>query len=135
MPEMGNTAEKRTQPRYALNLTGSAEVLYRRAPASDTPAAGPGATGRFKVETVNISAGGFMLSFDTELTAGDILMLYFDNPETRTDMEVEAQIQWMRKNAASIMGRFVAGVSVRRPDDKGIEELVAYASRQNPVVL
>lgn len=76
-----------------------------------------------------------MISFDAEVTASDVLMLYFNNPETRIDIEIETQIQWMRKNAANIMGRFVAGVSARAANDKGIGELVSYASRQSPAAL
>lgn len=135
MPEIGKTAEKRLQPRYTLHLTGSAEVLYRRTPGAGAGTPEDALGGRFKVETVNVSLGGFMLSFDTEISATDILMLYFNHPETRAEIRIETQIQWMKRNTANIMGRYVAGVASRQHDDPGVVGLVEYALKQDPAVL
>ena len=125
MPEFSKQAERRIQPRYALHLTGSAETLYRRNLDVATGEVKSGASSRFKIETVNISTGGVMITFDMEISPSDVLKMYFSHPETRTELAIEAQIQWMRKNASNLMGRYCAGVSFKRdPDEVLFDEVV-----------
>lgn len=124
-------AERRLKPRYALHLTGQAEVLYRRLPP---PTAGPSpvAPGRFKVESVNVSSGGFMLTFDTDISDGDSLRLFFPLPDTDQDVRFEGNIQWLRRNASNLMGRYCAGVAFKNTSPEVVDTLVAYAARHNP---
>jgi len=121
-------AERRLKPRYALQLTGSAQVLYRRAPAA--PDAAP--DGRFKVETINISAGGFMLTFDAPVSDGDVLRLVFPVPGGERELRAEGQIQWLRKNATDLLGRYCAGVAFKNTPETDVDALVSYAAEQNP---
>lgn len=130
MPEFGQQANRRLQQRYALHLTGSAETLYRRNLDSATGELKAGASSRFRIETVNISTGGLMLTFDLEISPADVLKMYFSHPETKAELAIEAQIQWMHKNATNLMGRFCVGLSFKHHPDEGAESLMTYAMRQ-----
>lgn len=130
-PNSGSGSDRRLKPRYALHLVGQAEVLYRRAPALGTGPA-PLAPGRFRVESVNVSEGGFMLTFDTDISDGDSLRLFFPLPDTDQDVRFEGNIQWLRRNASNLMGRYCAGVAFKNTSREVVETLVAYAARHNP---
>jgi hypothetical protein len=132
MPETGGFAERRIAPRYVLNMKGTAEVLYRRSLATAYGDPSLKGSDRFMLETINISEGGLMVSFTPEVSEGDIIRLTFVRPDTRTTIEIEAQIQWMRKNQAPIMGKFLAGLMFRNPPKGMLDDLVAYAVSQNP---
>jgi len=132
MPEIGGFAERRIAPRYVLTMKGTAEVLYRRSLAAVYGDPSLKGADRFMVETVNISEGGLMVSFTSEISEGDLVRLTFVRPDTRTTIEMEAQIQWMRKNQAPIMGKFLAGLMFRNPPKGMLDDLVSYAISQNP---
>ena len=129
--ESGQT-ERRQHARYALHLVGAAEVLYRRDPGAPPGDPKAGRRSPFKVESVNISTGGCMLTFDTEVSAGDVIRIYFTHPETKSEIEIEAQIQWMRRNATSLMGRYVAGVSFKNIHEEALSGLLDYAVSTSP---
>ena len=133
MPEIDRAAEKRRDARYSLHLVGSAEALYRR----EIGAGGGGdqkaqRQNLFKVESVNVSRGGFLLTFDMEISAGDVIRLYFVHPVTKSELEMEGQIQWMRRNATPLMGRYVAGFSFRRIDENALSSLLEHAMANSP---
>lgn len=131
MPDLTPGAERRQKPRYALHLTGTGEVLYRRMPSAPGGAPAPIAPGRFKVETVNVSEGGFMLTFDTDISDGDSLRLFFPLPETDREVRFEGNIQWLRRNAANLMGRYCAGVAFKNTPGEVVQALVDYAAQRN----
>jgi hypothetical protein len=136
MPEAESTnAERRADARYELHVTGTAEPLYRRSRENAFQDPALHGQDRFKVETVNISRGGFMIAFDSEVSDGDVLRLTFRHPEGGTDLRFEGQIQWMRHSAMSSLGRFFAGVAFRDRTGEAIESLVSYAKKTSPTPL
>ncbi len=113
-------------------MVGSADVLYRRAPAAARDVPPPLTPGRFKVETINISEGGFMLTFDAELSDGDVLRMVFPVPDADRELRAEGQIQWLRRNATSLMGRWCAGIAFKNTPEADVNALVAYGAEHNP---
>jgi len=132
MTETGNTREKRLDERFALYLKGSAEVLYRRSMDAVHKDPQPKALKIFKVETVNISESGMMLTFDPELSTGDIIRIYFTDPEAHTELIFEGEIRWMRRNAANLMGRYFAGIAFRNDPGKTARILLEYSRKTPP---
>ena len=117
--------DRRTDARFSLHAVGTAEALYRRSVATD-PA---GKTlERFKTETINVSRGGMMVAFDPDMSLGDVLRVMLRHPKTKDELVFEVQIQWLRKNAVALMGRYCAGVLFKNRDEAVIESLMAYAA-------
>lgn len=113
-------------------MKGTAEVLYRRSLATAYGDPALKGSDRFMLETVNISEGGLMVSFSAEVSEGDLIRLTFVRPDTRTTIEMEAQIQWLRRNQTAIMGKFLAGLMFRNPPKGMLDEILAFAISQNP---
>ena len=122
--------ERRTARRYALHLKGTGKVLYRR-DIPQRPGTTPIDPSNFRVETVNVSTGGFLLAFDAELSSGDCLRMTFLHPETSQELVAEAQIQWMQKNKTGLLGRYCAGVSFRNTPNEVVQSLLYYAVMQS----
>ncbi|MEK7474972.1 MAG: PilZ domain-containing protein [Candidatus Coatesbacteria bacterium] len=116
-------------------MIGTAEPLYRR--SREQASGDPALRGqdRFRIETLNISRGGFLIAFDSEVSDGDVLRLAFRHPETQAELRFEGQIQWMRHNAMENLGRFLAGVAFRDRTGEDIESLVGYAKKTSPTPL
>jgi hypothetical protein len=133
MSEAINPAEKRVHERFTLKLKGSAEVLYRRRLDQAYQDPKLKGSGIFKVESVNVSSGGLMIIFDSEISAGDVLRIFFTHPEDHSEIQLEGQIQWLRRNAMNHMGRYCAGISFRNIPDKAVESLLEHARRENTV--
>ncbi len=123
MPAPLTPSERRTDARFSLHIVGTAEALYRRAPAST-----PRGPGHFKAETINVSRGGMMLGFDPDMSLGDVLRLHLRHPRTKDEMSFEVQIQWLRKNAITLMGKYSAGVIFKNRDEAAIAALMAHAA-------
>ncbi len=124
--------ERRARPRYALHLVGSAEVLYRRDPAPPTEGPAPLESGRFRVEALNISTGGFLLVFGTDITYGDILRLRIPLPGSDLDVCAEGRIQWMQRDPSATPAKYLAGLLLQKTDGRAIEVLLDYAIQRHP---
>jgi c-di-GMP-binding flagellar brake protein YcgR len=122
-------AERRTTVRHSLHIIGTAHVLYRRGIAQRPGDREPVDHKTIRVETVNISGGGLMLTFDAEISSGDVLQMTFNHPETKKELFLEGQIQWMHRNTTNLLGRYCAGVSFRNTPEDNIRSLVDYAVR------
>jgi len=136
MPEAESSyADRRLDARYELHVVGTAEPLYRRSLEKTYQDPSLHGQDRFRVETVNISNGGFMLAFDQEVSDGDVLRLAFRHPETDTELVFEGRIQWMRHAGVASLGRFCAGVAFKDRDEAMIDSLVRFAQRSSPTPL
>jgi hypothetical protein len=125
-------AERRLAERYTVNLDGTAENLYRRSPDVAYHDESLRGQEHFRVSTVNVSTGGFMLAFDTEASTGDVMRLHFRLPATMNDVVYEVQVQWVKRNAVSLMGKYCAGVSFRIRNEDEIATLVEFARDHSP---
>lgn len=121
---MTSPQDRRTDARFSLHVTGSAVALYRRTPDA-------GRQDRFKAETINVSRGGMMVAFDPDLSIGDVIRVALLHPVTRDELLFEVQIQWLRRNATPLMGKYCAGVSFKQPGDAVIDTLMAHAAAVN----
>ena len=135
MPEFGNFADRRAHPRYILSLEGTAEALYRR--TLDVAYGDPELKGksRFKIDVVNISKGGLLLTFDTEISSGDSIQMFFIHPLRKEEIVLEGQVTWMRKNASGIGGRYCGGISFKNTPEEMIDDLVNFAASKHPMPL
>lgn len=131
MPTPLTPQERRTTERFSLHLTGTGETLYRRTLETAYQDASLRGQERFKTETINVSRGGMMISFDPDMSIGDVLRVTLRHPGTKDELAFELQIQWLRRNAAALMGKYCAGVSFKNPGDAVIETLMAYAASVN----
>ena len=120
--------DRRTDARFSLHIIGTAEALYRRALAAAYQDASLKGQERFKTETINVSNGGMMLAFDPDMNIGDVLRVMLRHPKTKDELAFEVQIQWLRKNAITLMGKYCAGVSFKNRDEALIESLMSYAA-------
>ena len=128
MTETLRPQDRRTDARFSLHAVGTAGALYRRAPlvgAAETPGK---AAERFKTETINVSRVGMMVAFDPDMSIGDVLQITLRHPATKDELVFEVQIQWLRKNAMTLMGRYSAGVLFKNRNEAVIESLMAYAA-------
>ncbi len=121
--------ERRTAIRLPVHLVGTGEALYRRGIEPRAGSADGVNSSAFKVETVNVSVGGLMLTFDVEISNGDVLKMTFIHPETSEELVAEGQIQWMHRNTTDLMGRYCAGVSFRNTPDSIVSSMMDYANR------
>lgn len=135
MPEFGNFAERRAYPRYILSLEGNAEALYRR--DLDVAYQDPELKGmrRFRIDVVNVSKGGFLLTYDTEISSGDSIRMFFIHPARKEEIVLEGQVAWMRKNVSGIGGRYCGGISFRNTSEEAIDDLVGFAASRHPTPL
>ncbi len=122
-------AERRTAVRYSLHLVGSARALYRRGIPQRPGDREPQNPAGIKIETVNVSTGGLMITFDAELSSGDVLQVFLPHPEAAKELTAEGQIQWMHKNTTGLLGRYCGGISFRNTPERTVRALVDYAAR------
>ncbi len=128
MPAPLTPQERRTDARFSLHIVGTAEALYRRALEATYKDASLRGQDRFKAETINVSRGGLMLGFDPDMSIGDVLKVHLRHPKTKDEMSFEVQIQWLRKNAITLMGKYCAGVAFKNRDEAVVESLMTYAA-------
>lgn len=121
-------SDRRTDARFSLHVVGTAEALYRRALQDTYQDASLKGQDRFRTETINVSRGGLMVAFDPDMSVGDVLKVVLRHPRTKDELAFEVQIQWLRRNATALMGRYCAGVLFKNRDETVIESLMAYAA-------
>ena len=110
--------EKRAGPRWTFELEGAANVTNRRV--------NDGGLG-IKVLTVNVGAGGLMLTHDGEVNIGDLLRVTFRAPYGQEPPAVAAQVVWQRRNGMRLLGAFTAGLSFRPASQEDAVRLAALA--------
>lgn len=123
MDDPAKPAERRTDARYALQLIGFAEILYRTLPGGD----------RFEVRCLNISRGGLMVTMDPEVRTGDVMRLDLVETAGLSGISFECSIQWMRRNVSGALGRFYAGLAFRQAPAGVVQTLLDHAIKTSPV--
>ena len=122
MHDESRPAERRQDARYALALTGRGELLYRHLDHGEN----------FEVRCLNISRGGIMVTLDPEARTGDVLRVNLLGPDQVTRYEFECTIQWLRRNTAGVLGRFLAGLAFRQAAPELVQQLLDEARRTSP---
>jgi len=125
MDDVVKPAERRTDARYAIDLIGFGEMLYRNLPGGD----------RFEVRCLNISRGGLMVTMDPEVRTGDVLRLELVETAGLSRIAFECSIQWMRRNVSAALGRFYAGLAFRQAPADVVQTLLDHAIKTSPIAL